>query len=211
MLSILALISNLVLAIFIVSILGFFAGIGWVSGFTMLGLEVEDAKRGRTFAFVQSLIRITLVLVLAVSPVIAAAIGEHTYQFRQSVLEYNGASVTLLIAGIIATLVGVISYRHMDDRKGISLLSDIGAALRGELGVRSTFSATGLFIVFEGGEGAGKSTQVEKLRQALEAAGEKVVVTREPGGTALGKKLREILLSNETGTIAPRSEAGDIS
>ena len=45
------------------------------------------------------------------------------------------------------------------------------------------------------------------MRQALEQAGEKVVITREPGGTALGKKLREILLSNETGTIAPRSEA----
>jgi dTMP kinase len=207
MLSVLALISNLVLAVFIVTVLGFFAGIGWVTGFTMLGLEVEDAKRGRTFAFVQSLIRVTLVLVLAVSPLIAAAIGEHTYRFRQNVLEYNGASVTLLIAGIIATFVGVISYRQMDDRRGISLLSDIGAALRGELGARSTFSATGLFIVFEGGEGAGKSTQVEKLREVLERAGERVVVTREPGGTALGKKLREILLSNETGTIAPRSEA----
>lgn len=207
MLSILSLISNLVLAIFIVTILGFFAGIGWVSGFTMLGLEVEDAKRGRTFAFVQSLIRITLVLVLAIAPVIAAAIGEHTYRFRENVLEYNGASVTLLIAGIIATLVGVISFRHMDDRKGISIFSDISAALRGELGVRNTFAASGLFIVFEGGEGAGKSTQVEKLRQALEQAGEKVLVTREPGGTSLGKKLREILLSNETGVIAPRSEA----
>lgn len=207
MLAILALISNLVLAIFIVTILGFFAGIGWVSGFTMLGLEVEDSKRGRTFAFVQSLIRITLVLVLAIAPVIAAAIGEHTYRFRQSVLEYNGASGTLLISGVIATLVGVISFRQMDDRKGISIFSDIAAALRGELGVQSTFSATGLFIAFEGGEGAGKSTQVSKLREALEKLGEQVVVTREPGGTEIGKMLREILLRNETGTIAPRSEA----
>ena len=138
---------------------------------------------------------------------IAAAIGEHTYRFRQNVLQYNGASVTLLIAGVIATMVGVISFRHMDDRKGISILSDIAAALRGELGVRNTFSATGLFIAFEGGEGAGKSTQVEKLQQALLNLGEKVVVTREPGGTKLGAKLREILLSNETGNIAPRSEA----
>jgi len=70
MLSILALVSNLVLAIFIVIILGFWAGVGWVSGFTMLGLEVEDEKRGRTFAFVQSLIRITLVLVLAITPIV---------------------------------------------------------------------------------------------------------------------------------------------
>ena len=73
---VLALIQNLVLAIFIVVILGAFAGISWVTGFTMLGMEVADDVRGRTFAFVQSLIRIVLVLVLAVAPVIAASIGE---------------------------------------------------------------------------------------------------------------------------------------
>ena len=78
----LALITNLVLAIFLVVFLGAFAGVSWVSGFTMLGSEVEDEVRGRTFAFVQSLIRITLVLVLAVAPAIAAWIGRHTFKFR---------------------------------------------------------------------------------------------------------------------------------
>ncbi|MBV5267798.1 MAG: hypothetical protein JZU67_04705, partial [Burkholderiaceae bacterium] len=61
----LALISNLVLSVLIVAILGAFSGIAWVTGFTMLGMEVHDDVRGRTFAFVQSLIRITLVAVLA--------------------------------------------------------------------------------------------------------------------------------------------------
>jgi dTMP kinase len=60
----LALISNLVLSVVIVAILGAFSGIAWVTGFTMLGMEVHDDVRGRTFAFVQSLIRITLVAVL---------------------------------------------------------------------------------------------------------------------------------------------------
>ena len=49
----LALISNLVLSVFIVTILGAFSGIAWVTGFTMLGMEVHDDVRGRTFAFVQ--------------------------------------------------------------------------------------------------------------------------------------------------------------
>ena len=56
-------------------ILGAFSGITWVTGFTMLGMEVQDDVRGRTFAFVQSLIRVVLVGVLAVAPLIAAAVG----------------------------------------------------------------------------------------------------------------------------------------
>ena len=181
MLSILALVSNLVLAIFIVIILVFWAGVGWVSGFTMLGLEVEDEKRGRTFAFVQSLIRITLVLVLAITPIVAAAIGEHSYQIRNSVLNYNGASVTLFFAWLIAMTVGIVSYRHMDDRRGISLWSDIVSALSGELSNTGVIATTGTFIAFEGGEGSGKSTQSQLLKTALEERGQEVLLTREPG------------------------------
>lgn len=53
---------------------------------------------------------------------------------------------------------------------------------------------TGLFISFEGVDGVGKTTQVERLRAALEAAGREVVVTREPGGTPLGQAIRSLLL-----------------
>ena len=48
----------------------------------------------------------------------------------------------------------------------------------------------GFFVVFEGGDGAGKSTQVKKLTEKLESLKETVVLTREPGGTELGKKIR---------------------
>jgi dTMP kinase len=48
----------------------------------MLGMEVQDDVRGRTFAFVQSLIRVVLVGVLAVAPLIAAAVGQHTFKFE---------------------------------------------------------------------------------------------------------------------------------
>jgi dTMP kinase len=54
----------------------------------------------------------------------------------------------------------------------------------------------GLFITFEGGEGAGKSTQVELLRGRLEAAGRRVINLREPGGTPLGEELRGLLLNS---------------
>jgi dTMP kinase len=63
----------------------------------------------------------------------------------------------------------------------------------------------GLFIAFEGGDGAGKSTQVELLRAALEASGSTVTVTRQPGGTRLGQQIRDLVLHGEH--VAPRAEA----
>jgi dTMP kinase len=203
----LALISNLVLSVIIVAILGAFSGIAWVTGFTMLGMEVHDDVRGRTFAFVQSLIRITLVAVLAIAPIIAATIGVHRYEFQTIVLNYNGAQITILIAGLIAVLIGSVSYHQMKDRPQVSLWSDILAALQGELGAITGAQAKGIFIAFEGGEGTGKSTQSKLLQKWLEQEGETVVLSREPGGTDLGKDLRKILLGHETGVISPRAEA----
>jgi len=203
----LAAIPNLVLAVIIVIFLGAFSGICWVTGFTMLGMEVQDEVRGRTFAFVQSLIKVTLVAVLAISPLIAAAFGEHTLKFKNTELNYNGAAITILIAGVIAAIIGSISYHQMKDRPNVSLWSDISNALKGELGSITGAPVQGVFIAFEGGEGTGKSTQSKLLKKWLEQEGEEVVLSREPGGTDLGQGLRKILLGHETGAISPRAEA----
>lgn len=64
----------------------------------------------------------------------------------------------------------------------------------------------GLFITFEGGDGAGKTTQSDILIAWLEGQGRTVVTSREPGGTDLGLELREIVL-HRRGEIAPRAEA----
>lgn len=66
---------------------------------------------------------------------------------------------------------------------------------------------TGLFIAFEGGEGAGKSTQVRLLADWLTQRGRDVVRTYEPGDTVVGKRIREILLDPSTGDLTPRAEA----
>jgi dTMP kinase len=203
----LAAIPNLAIAVFITIILGAFSGITWVTGFTMLGMEVKDDVRGRTFAFVQSLIRVVLVGVLAVAPLIAAAVGEHTFKFQNSEVSYNGAAVTILIAGVIASLIGLISYKQMKDRPSVSLWSDISNALKGELGSITGAPAKGVFIVFEGGEGIGKTTQAKLLKAWLEQEDEVVVLSREPGGSELGVEIRKILLSHSTGEISPRAEA----
>ena len=203
----LALIANLVISIFIVVILGAFSGICWVTGFTMLGMEVNNEVRGRTFAFVQSLIRITLVAVLAIAPIIAATIGTLTYDFYNVRLQYNGAQITILIAGFIGLFIGILSYRQMKDRPQVSLWSDVLTAMQGELGAITGQSTEGIFISFEGGEGTGKSTQSKLLAEWLQQEGETVTLSFEPGGTPLGKELRKILLGHETGSISPRAEA----
>lgn len=65
----------------------------------------------------------------------------------------------------------------------------------------------GHFVTFEGGEGAGKSTQIERLRMRLEAAGVKVLVTREPGGSPGAETIRRLLLGGRIKDLGPEMEA----
>jgi dTMP kinase len=188
-------------------VLGFFAGVGWITGNTLLGLEVPDEIRGRTFAFVGSMIRLALALVLAVAPLLAGVIGTHHFgpldENGDPYLVYNGAAFTFLIAAVVMTAVGVASYRQMDDRVGTPLMTDLRHAFSGSAGV---YAATGCFVALEGGEGAGKSTQAARLAERLRAEGYDVLLTREPGDTAVGQKLRQIVLDPATGNISHRTE-----
>ena len=65
----------------------------------------------------------------------------------------------------------------------------------------------GVFISFEGSEGCGKTTQIQRLAARLEAAGQPVLLTREPGGTALGDEIRQMLLRVQGEAPTPRTEA----
>src|SRR5437763_16555949 len=65
----------------------------------------------------------------------------------------------------------------------------------------------GLFVTFEGSEGCGKSTQIQRLAARLEHAGVPVLVTREPGGTASGEKIRDLLqFAPESFAMTPETE-----
>jgi dTMP kinase len=207
----LALVPDIVLATLCTVVVGACGGVAWVTGYTLLGLEVDDEVRGRTFAFLQSAARVVLVLVLAAGPALAAPIGTHEIHLTRSwSLSYNGAAFVFLLAGALALGMGVTSFRQMDDRTGTPLREDL---LRAWHGLRDRPVAPvgrqhdGVFVAFEGGDGAGKTTQVQALAQWLaDDQGHEVLVTREPGATRLGVQLRELLLG-EGEPLDVRTEA----
>jgi dTMP kinase len=201
---VMAIVPVLAVATLATFVVGACAGIAYVIGITLLGLEVDDQLRGRMFGLVQSLMRIDLLLVTATAPFIAGAIDERSAEVGPFTFDLNGVSVVLITAGVVAAAVGVVSFRQMDDRRGVPLRSDLLALIRRTPHVPGL---PGRFVALEGGEGAGKSTQLELLAQWLRERGHDVVVTREPGATAAGAKVRAVLLDPETGRLAPRAEA----
>ncbi len=207
----LALVPHLEVVVVLAVGVGFGAGAAWITGTTLLGLEVPDALRGRTFAFVGSMVRLALALVLAVAPLLAGAIGSVSFgpvdAAGEHLFSYRGAAVTILVAAVLMTAVGVLAYRQMDDHEGPSLLTDLEQSLRTTSGAAGTYAATGCFIALEGGEGAGKSTQARRLQAWLEDAGYDVLLTHEPGDTEIGQKLRQIVLDPATGVMSDRTEA----
>ncbi len=202
-----ALVQHLVAVVALTFVLGALSGVAWVVGYTLIGLEVDDGIRGRTFAFVQNIVKVDLLLVLAVVPFVAGAIGQRTLQIAGLPVRFGGTTVVLLLGALVACAVGVAAYHQMDDRRGIPLWRDLLASVRSEPQLPSQERAPRVFIAFEGGERSGKTTQVGALAAWLRDHGLEVVTTREPGATRVGAQLRAILLDHSQEDLSPRAEA----
>jgi dTMP kinase len=202
-----AVVPNLALAIVMTGLLGFWAGTVWVVALTLVGLDVADDIRGRTFAFIYNLMRLVLLVMVFVAPFIAGRIGEHVLTIDRARIRIDGVTLTLFGAGVVAVILGIVCYRLMDDRADVPLRTDLMAALRRRSPQVGRGTAEGLFIAFEGGEGAGKSTQVRRLAETLTSAGHEVVMTAEPGATPVGARLREVLLDRSSAGLTPVAEA----
>ena len=182
--------------------MGVAVGLTWVTGYTMLQENVSDEFRGRTFATLNVWARLALFVSLVAFPALSAALGpDHTLTIGSHVLDLSGTRMALYIGGLVVVFAAGAAGRGLK-RSRLARPRPLGLSLRGP---RKELS--GVFIAFEGVEGAGKGTQIERARAYVESLGRQVVVTREPGGTDLGDRLRETLLSPMTGTLDPRTEA----
>jgi dTMP kinase len=226
-LALIGLVPVLAVVVLFVVLLGALSGIAYATGFTIVGLEVDDDTRGRVFAFFQSSIQVILLTVIAVvgfissglTKLIAGLNGTGNVKIGAITYASAGQNVVILLAALVAFLLGVRAYRQMDDRKGVPLREDLLAAIRGEtLSLPSPLPAhlnghapaaptTGLLIAFEGGEGSGKTTQARLTSIWLRELGFDVETTYEPGATKIGMRLRALLLDTSSTGMSPHAEA----
>ncbi|MEV7402817.1 dTMP kinase [Streptomyces sp. NPDC091267] len=185
---------------------GYAAGVAANTGHVLVDQETEEFRRSRATEHLQALVRVLIALGAVGGPLLAAAIGTHRLTAGDFVFAHGGAAFTLMLIGALLLPVAAIVLAKTDDRAGVPLRRDLREALRG--GDPSVApAATGFFLALEGGDGAGKSTQVEALAEWIRAKGHEVVVTREPGATPVGKRLRSILLDVSSAGLSNRAEA----
>ncbi len=194
---------HVVLAIVAVVGVGFGGGVAFLTGLTLLGSEIADQMRGRVFAFIQSLVRVVLIMSLAVVPFVVGGIGQRRTTLFGAGVTIDGTRIVLLVGGLLAMLAGVAAYRAMDDRGSVSVLTDVGRVFRRRK-LRPT--SGGILIAFEGGEGVGKSTQIDALTEYLRGEGHPVRRTFEPGATSAGQQIRRLVL-NSSDVLDARAEA----
>ncbi|MFD4857010.1 dTMP kinase [Streptomyces atratus] len=185
---------------------GYAAGAAAGTGHVLVDQETEEFRRARTTEHLQAVVRVLIALGALAGPLLAAAIGEHRLTSGDFVFAHGGAAFALMLIGALLLPVAVIVLAKTDDRSGVPLRRDLREALRGGDPAVAP-AATGFFLVLEGGDGAGKSTQVEALAEWIRAKGHEVVVTREPGATPVGKRLRSILLDVSSAGLSNRAEA----
>ncbi|MFD7628737.1 dTMP kinase [Streptomyces sp. NPDC059851] len=200
------LVTDLATVVFLSLLAGLAAGVAANTGHTLLDQETEEFRRARVTEHLQAVARVAVALGAVLGPVVAAGIGPHRLAFAGLVLAYGGAAFTLVIVGALLLPAAVVVLAKGDDRAGVPLSRDLREALRGGEPDQAPYG-TGFFIALEGGDGAGKSTQVQALADWIRGKGHEVVVTREPGATPIGKRLRAILLDVSSAGLSNRAEA----
>ncbi|MCQ4212153.1 dTMP kinase [Streptomyces longispororuber] len=193
--------------VLVMALSGVTAGIAANTGHTLLDQETEEYRRARTTEHLQAVVRVSVALGALIAPLIAALIGPHRLENGKFVFAHGGAAFTLMLVGALLLPVAALVLAKADDRSGVPLRHDLKDALLGGNDPVQAPAATGFFIALEGGDGAGKSTQAEALAEWIRAKGHEVVVTREPGATPVGKRLRSILLDVSSAGLSHRAEA----
>lgn len=206
-----ALSSSLLVAVVPAVVMGAGAGMVFVVGYTVLQQRASDRLRGRIFGAFNSGVRLAIFGSAVAVPFIIGLLGRERrvlVEVAEGVIEllypysFGGVRLTVLGAGAFSVF-GAIVIGGVVERALKAERRDGAAKTANGISAHER----GVFIAFEGGDGAGKSTQVKLLADALRRDGREVVVTREPGGTALGERLRRALLDREVEPPTARTEA----
>ncbi|WP_240152003.1 dTMP kinase [Streptomyces mobaraensis] len=190
----------------LILVAGVSAGVVANTGHALLDQEAEEERRPGVTEHLHAVVRVTVAPAAVVAPVLAALIGPHRAESGNFVFDHGGAAFTLMLIGALLLPVGALVLGKTDDRHGVPFHRDLLDAVRDGDPVEAT-AADGFFLVFDGGDGAGKSTQVQAIAEWIRSKGHEVVVTREPGATAIGKRLRAILLDVASAGLSDRAEA----
>ncbi|MFD7458632.1 MULTISPECIES: dTMP kinase [unclassified Streptomyces] len=201
------LVPDVTTVLLITALAGVAAGMAANTGHALLDQETEDFRRPRTTEHLHAVVRVFVALGALIAPLVAALIGPHRLESGKFVFAHGGAAFTLMLVGALLLPVAALVLAKLDDRSGVPLRHDLRDAVLGGDDPVQAPAATGFFIALEGGDGAGKSTQAEALAEWIRAKGHEVVVTREPGATPVGKRLRSILLDVSSAGLSHRAEA----
>ncbi|MFJ5728746.1 dTMP kinase [Streptomyces paradoxus] len=201
------LVPDVTTVLLLLALAGVGAGLSANIGHTLLDQETEEYRRSRTTEHLHAVVRVCVALGAVIAPLVAAAIGPHRLESGKFVFAHGGAAFTLMLTGALLLPVAALVLAKVDDRSGVPLRQDLRDALLGGDDPEQGAAASGFFIALEGGDGAGKSTQAEALAEWIRAKGHEVVLTREPGATPVGKRLRSILLDVSSAGLSHRAEA----
>jgi dTMP kinase len=207
-----AVMPSLAFAVLPAFLMGAGAGVVFIVGYTVLQQRADDRIRGRTFGAFNAGVRLAIFGSTIAVPTVIGVIGRERRAFERNddgVMEFvypyvlGGVRITLMVGGLLAVMGAVLTGRSL--RRAFA--NEVAGRLELPIGGGSIVARRGLFVVFEGGDGSGKTTQIRLLRSAVERAGHEVLITREPGGTDLGERIRTVLLATASAAMSDRTEA----
>ncbi|MER5639376.1 dTMP kinase [Kitasatospora sp. NPDC002227] len=206
------LVLDFVLVLLLTALAGLAAGIVVATGRTLLAQEVEELRLPKVTEHLYAVLRLVVGGALVGMPLIAAAYGEVQYgEVRPGGFTFihGGAALAVATAGLLTMALAAVVLLKTDDQRGsVPLGRELVRSLRGGAPLAPhRVTGTGFFIALEGGDGAGKSTQANALAEWIRSKGHEVVLTREPGGSPIGQRLRALVLDVGNTGLSHRAEA----
>ncbi|RKE19914.1 dTMP kinase [Streptomyces sp. TLI_171] len=206
------LVLDFVLVLLFTVVAGLSAGVVIATGRGLLAQEIEEIRLGKVTEHLYAVLRAVVGGALIGMPLLAAAYGQVTLgEIRTGSFTFihGGAALAVSTAGLLTLVLAAVVLMKTDDQRGVVPFGrELAQAVRGQAEVAPhRVAGKGYFIALEGGDGAGKSTQAQALAEWIRAKGHEVVLTREPGGSPIGQRLRALVLDVGNTGLSHRAEA----